>query len=238
MVSGIPEIIAHRGASREYPENTLAAFARALELGADALELDVHRTRDGVLVVHHDPQAQLANGEVVTLAAVRSLDLSAIPLPSGSHIPTLDQVFELVGERATVYVEVKARNVESLVAAAIARHPGATVAVHAFDHRIPVEVRALSPGLPIGLLSASYPLDVRSQLLPAAAEDWWQHADLIDEMLVRDVQAAGARLIAWTVNDPTLAGTLAAWGVDALCTDMPHEIRAALSAVPNRDSGR
>ena len=94
--------------------------------------------------------------------------------------------------------------------------------------RIPVEVRALSPGLSIGLLSASYPLDVRAMLLPAAAESWWQHVELIDEALVHDVHAAGARLIAWTVNDPAQARELASWGVDALCTDSPGEIRAAL----------
>lgn len=228
VVPGIPEIIAHRGASRECRENTLAAFARALERGADGLELDVHGTRDGVLIVHHDPVIRLADGDSAPIATLHSADIAAMRLPGGDPVPTIDEVFELVGDRATVYVEVKAARVESLVSSAIARHPDVPVAVHAFDHRIPVEVRALSPGLSIGLLSASYPLDVRAVLLPAAAESWWQHAELIDEALVHDVHAAGARLIAWTVNDVEQARELAGWGVDALCTDSPGEIRAGI----------
>jgi len=228
-VPGIPEIIAHRGASRECRENTLQAFARALALGADGIELDVHGTQDGVLVVHHDHVIRSADGAVsMPIAQLESSAIAGLRLTSGDPVPTLDEVLELVGDQATVYVEVKAPRVEPLVSSAIARHPHVDVAVHAFDHRIPVDVRALSPGLSIGLLSASYPLDVRAMLLPAAAEAYWQHQELIDEALVHDVQAAGARLIAWTENSAPHARQLAAWGVDALCTDIPGEIRSAL----------
>lgn len=228
-VPGIPEIIAHRGASRECRENTLQAFARALVLGADGIELDVHGTRDGVLVVHHDAAIRSADGQLSPpIASLEASEVAALRLTSGDAIPTLDEVFALVGDQATVYVEVKAPRVESMVSSVIARHPHVAVAVHAFDHRIPVEVRALSPGLAIGLLSASYPLDVRSVLLPAAAEAWWQHQELIDEAMVHDVHAAGVRLIAWTENSAPHARLLASWGVDALCTDIPGEIRIAV----------
>src|SRR5690242_17262551 len=95
-----PTIIAHRGASREAPENTLAAFARALALGADGIELDVHRTADGGVVVHHDPAPRPGEGTggaatrpflESTLSEVRQLRVAG-----REPVPTLQEVLELV----------------------------------------------------------------------------------------------------------------------------------------------
>jgi glycerophosphoryl diester phosphodiesterase len=225
----MPEIIAHRGASREFRENTLPAFRRALELGADAIELDVHGTADGVLVVHHDPVVTLPGAPApAPLATLSAADVARVRLAGDTQIPTLDDVCRLVGDRATIYVEVKARAVESLVAAALDGHPACRMAVHAFDHRVPVAVRALRPATAIGLLSGSYPLDVAAVLAGSHADAFWQHAELVDEALVQSVHAAGSRLIAWTVNSTPHARMLAAWGVDGICTDLPGAIRDAL----------
>ncbi|WP_396212960.1 glycerophosphodiester phosphodiesterase [Gemmatimonas sp.] len=226
----VPEIIAHRGASRAFRENTLPAFAHALALGVDGIELDVHATSDGVLVVHHDPDLPVGAARCATpIDSMTAAELSAIRHPSGEQVPTLAEVFELVGDRATVYVEVKAAQVERLVAAMLDRFAGVRTAVHAFDHRIPVGVRGLRPATPIGLLSASYPLSLPGVLDGSGAEAFWQHADLIDASLVHNAHAAGVRVIAWTVNSAPHARRLAAWGVDALCTDIPDEIRRAVS---------
>lgn len=228
-----PAIIAHRGASRECRENTIPAFARALEHGVDGIELDVHGTRDGVLVVHHDRTLPVRRGEAVEelpIAALSAAEVAAVRLSSGDEVPTLDAVCDLVGGRAALYVEIKAPHVEAMVATCLDRHPGVHTEIHAFDHRIPVGVRAVRPGTPIGLLSASYPLDVRSILSVSEATAFWQQADLIDEALVVAVHEAGARLIAWTVNNAPHARQLATWGVDGLCTDVPDVIRTAVLA--------
>src|SRR5450631_4105167 len=93
------EIVAHRGASRERPENTLAAFTRALELGADGIELDVHRSADGVLIVHHDAMPRAAPGPTLANREIRTLtveELSAFRV-GGQPIPTLAAVIEAVG---------------------------------------------------------------------------------------------------------------------------------------------
>jgi glycerophosphoryl diester phosphodiesterase len=227
-----PSIIAHRGASRAFRENTLRAFQRALEFQVDGIELDVHATRDGVLVVHHDPSLPMARGQAVErvpIVHVTAAELAEYRLPSDDPVPTLDEVFEAVGGRAMIYVEVKAARVEPMVAALLNRHPGVRSAVHAFDHRIPVAVRAIRPDTSIGLLSASYPLDVRGVLSTSGATVLWQHAELIDEPLVQAVHEAGLQLFAWTVNSAPHARQLAAWGVDALCTDVPDEVRTALA---------
>jgi glycerophosphoryl diester phosphodiesterase len=232
-VSGPPEIVGHRGAPRERHENTLPSFERALALGADALELDVHATSDGVVVVHHDPTlaaqatpalsrpgASIASS---TWAALRSIEIAP-----GFTIPTLEDVLALAAGRATVYVEIKGAGIEALVVRAIQRS-SATCAVHSFDHRVARRVRALAPALPTGILVVGRLVDPAAALRAAGARDYWQHHDEIDGDLVADVRAAGGRVVAWTVNDLGEGASLAALGVDALCTDLPGAMRGAVA---------
>ena len=225
-----PEIIAHRGSSRECLENTLAAFARALEQQADGIELDVHGSSDGHLVVHHDAVLALEHGGGTM--AIRDLTLPALRalrLHGGHPVPLLDDVFDLVGTRATVYVEVKSPGIEPAVAALLDRYPTVRAAVHSFDHRIPAAVRALRPTTAIGFLSDSYLIEPAGMLRPMVPDALWQFTHLIDHALVSAAHARGARVIAWTENDPVRAHQLAAWGVDGLCTDVPALIRGAFS---------
>src|SRR4051812_39752872 len=126
------ERIGHRGAPREFPENSLPSFERALALGADAIELDVHVSSDGVVVVHHDPDLHLdgsgARGKR-TIRATPWSALSRVELSHGVFIPSLAQVLDLVGSRATVYVELKGEAVEES-AIAVIRASNARCAVH------------------------------------------------------------------------------------------------------------
>ena len=189
-----PEIIAHRGASRERPENTLPAFERAVELGADAVELDVHLHADGVLRVHHDPEA-------------------------GGSPPTLDAVLALLARAGlTAYCELKGAGTAAGTLAAIVKS-GGNCAVHSFDHRQVAEARRLAPEIPRGVLEVSYPVDALHALDAVAGRDLWRQWPFIDADLVRAAHSAGARVIAWTVNDAALVERLAALGVDGLCTD-------------------
>ncbi len=224
----LPEIIAHRGASQEALENTLEAFEIALNQEADGLELDVHATRDGVVVVHHDPVLRLPDGATAAIADLDAAQALAVPLRGDARLPALDAVLDLAGTRATVYVEVKATAIEDALSACLARHPASRVAVHAFDHRIPVAMRRRRPGLPIGLLSASYPLSVEGFVGSARPDAFWQQAQLIDQALVDACHTLGMRVIAWTENDPVHARSLIAMGVDALCTDTPGLLRRQL----------
>ncbi len=212
-----PEIIAHRGASRERPENTLAAFLRAVELGADAVELDVHRTRDGVIVVHHDPE--LANGGSGPVP-IHTLDRAALRAwrVDGEPIPTLGEVLTALQGQATAYCELKGRDTaRGTLELLVSR--GAAGAVHAFDHRQVAEARRLARDIPRGVLEASYPVDSLHALAAVDGRDLWRHTDFIDRELVDAAHAAGKRVIAWTVNDAVTMERFAGWGVDALCTD-------------------
>ena len=217
-----PQLVAHRGASRRRPENTLGAFAVALDLRADAIELDVHATADGVVVVHHDPvpHGYYPDGrrERRPIAELRYVELSTLRI-AGESIPTLRDVLALVGQRAVVYVEIKGAGIERAVVDVV-RASSARCAIHSFDHAAIGRVRMLAPEIPRGLLFDKG--DGETMLREMAqydARDLWPEASLIDAALVGAAHAAGARVVAWTVNDPQLAAYLAAIGTDALCTD-------------------
>src|SRR5204863_3805750 len=122
------ERVAHRGVPRERTENTLPGFLLALKRGADAVELDVHVTQDGEVVVHHDSAVKRK-----PIARTTWRDLSQIDLGSGDRIPRLREVLEAIGERATVYIELKGRAVEDQVID-VAKQFGHKYALHSFDH--------------------------------------------------------------------------------------------------------
>jgi glycerophosphoryl diester phosphodiesterase len=230
----LPELIAHRGVPRDRPENTLPGFARALEEGARGIELDVHATGDGVVVVHHDPipraaasDPSLAGHPIATLTRAQ---LDTFRVAGTTPIPTLADVLALVGRRATVYVEIKGLGIEGLVLDVIASGP-ARCAVHSFDHAQVARVGQSRPGLPTGALVTARPRSVAALLGELGARDLWPEWPIIDEPLVRDTHASGGRVIAWTVNDPVAARRLAALGVDGICTDVVGEIGRALGDV-------
>lgn len=221
------QVIAHRGMPRQAPENTLAGFALAIEAGATGIELDVHATRDEVVVVHHDSHlhqpTQSADRRLGPAIATVTLDELRRATPGAQNVPTLDETLALVNGRATVYVEVKAPRIEDAVVACISRH-GTPAAVHSFDHRVSLRVRQLAPHLHTGILSASYLLEPERALRAAAARDYWQWWEMIDATLVGRVHDAGGRVVAWTVNAPHAVERLAALGVDAICTDIPDRL--------------
>ena len=216
-----PEIIAHRGASQERAENTLAAFSRAVELGADAIELDLHLSADGVLFVHHDaiphqaPHPELA-GRAIPSLTVEQLQRFRV---DGEPIPTLAEVFDRVGRSLRVYCELKGAGTADPACTLLSGLVGHSFAVHSFDHRMVARARQVAPGIPRGVLEASYHLDPSASLASVDGRDLWQYAELIDHALVTAIHARGGRVIAWTVDQAAEMSRLADLGVDGLCTN-------------------
>jgi glycerophosphoryl diester phosphodiesterase len=223
-----PLVIAHRGASAQEYENSLAAFRLAGRLGADGVELDVHATSDGALVVHHDEAIGGVHIPTSTVAAVR-----AQRLPNGEAPPLLDEALRAIDPRLRVYVEIKTLpptwDAQLLAALDSGPHP-AGYAVHAFDHRLLARLGALRPSLPRGVLSASYPIRPLVPLVDAGAVGFWMDRALVDGDLAALLHIAGAALIAWTVDDPIEMVRLAGLGVDGLCTNRPDVGRRTMDA--------
>ena len=206
-----PLRIAHRGMPRLARENTLPAFALALEAGADGIELDVHATRDGVVVVHHD--AEVAEGLAIathTFAELRSATDAAVP--------SLAEVCELVAGRAELFVEIKGAGIERQVMEAM-RHYDGRFAIHSFDHALVARLHRVDETIRLGVLFEDTIPDVAVLMNETGACDVWPHAPLVTGALLEAVHAAGGRVIAWTVNTPTEVERLTALGVDGLCGD-------------------
>ena len=213
------ERIAHRGARVELPENTLAAFARAFERGANAIELDVHATRDGVVVVHHDPDLPLPVSQTRrNIAEMTWQEVDASGLVTRLSVPTLAEVLAIVPPAATVYVEIKGHGIELLVADVIGRS-SAHCAVHSFDHATIERFKKIAPDIPRGLLFEGNATQLDVEVQRIGAREVWPHYSLVDVDLVARARALGARTIVWTVNDAAEARRLAALGVDGICTD-------------------
>lgn len=209
-------------------------------MGATAIELDVHATSDGVVVVHHDwvPMALTPAGEPAgtPIAECSWEGLRQLEVAPGVGIPTLRQVLELVGDSVTTYVELKGRDIEALVVEEIERS-GARCAVHSFDHAAIARAAELAPSLPRGLLFDTALERLEPSVRATGARDIWPHWSLVDAALVDRVRALGCRLVVWTVNDEVEAARLWALGADALCGDDVTLLAAASGLAPARARG-
>jgi glycerophosphoryl diester phosphodiesterase len=229
-----PQRIGHRGAPRAFLENTLSSFAEAFSQGADAIELDVHVTRDGVAVVHHDPAFGRLTGGLHDGVPLPSLTLSevlAVPLVGRkagetARVPTLLAVLESLPPHGFAYVEIKGGS-EEAVAAALQGFADRT-AVHSFDHDAIARMRDVAPSIPRGLLfDRPIPAtEVVRKMGAAAARDAWPALRVTDHHLIDAVHEAGGRVIVWTVNTRSDAEELARMGVDGICTDVLASLKS------------
>jgi len=237
-------IFAHRGASAELPENTLPAFARALELGCDALETDVHLTRDGHVLVHHDATAaRLSHDD----RAIADLDLAAarrLDVGRGLHPPTLDEVLETF-PGVHVNIDIKAHTkaaAAAVVARVLARGDEGRVLVTSVDDAVIRHVRVLRyPGLVgLGRTAALLVLATPSAALRPVAQagmipghalqiPWKLKGVRFDRpRFVKRGHAAGLRVDYWTVNDPDVARAIVRLGADGVMTDDPARVITAI----------
>lgn len=233
------QVLAHRGYHGDgVAENSLRAFDRAITLGVDQLELDVRRTRDGVLVVYHDPK--LADGR--TLAEI---DFAQLPrLADGQQIPTLGQVADLARSRgARLSVELKEAGYERTAAFELAsRIPMAQVELISFDRDSIATIEKFDPSIRTGLLEPRLPEFLRSSpfygvsrwvmdkldwhpSLNAAAKVGADFVSVEHRMATpKFIAAAHERelpVMAWTVDDPQRMAQLISHGVDGIVTDRP-----------------
>jgi len=250
-----PLVLGHRGASADYPENTLLAFRKAMEEGADGVELDVMRCATGEVVVVHDDDLGRVTGQkpstglLVRRAALA--DLRGFDIGAGQRVPLLSEVLEELGKVALINVELKppevkrARDYAKLlpddglaeataqVLARAGRPPGKTL-VSSFD---PFSLRRFhqSAGrdIPLGLLfHRDQALPLREAwpacLLPISAV----HPDvaLVDAVSMRTWRQKGYAVHVWTVDDPREVAALRALGVDALITNRPGAVSAQLAS--------
>jgi glycerophosphoryl diester phosphodiesterase len=227
-----PQVIAHRGASAYRPENTLPAYELAVEQAADMIEVDLHRTRDGAVVVAHDAELERigGRGEIgdATLAEVRTLDAGA-----GARVPTLDELLDGFGARIPFNLELKQSSrgpYAGLPAAALA-----AVRARGLERRTlwssfydPVlhELRSLDPEARIALLlSRRSPARWPERARALGAEAVNPELPLVDGAFVERAHGEGLAVYVFTVDPLPEMERLLALGVDGLFTNVPDRMR-------------
>ncbi|MGQ9592013.1 MAG: glycerophosphodiester phosphodiesterase [Planctomycetota bacterium] len=244
------EIVAHRGASDEAPENTREAVEAAWKAGADAVEVDVRLTADGKLAVIHDEDAKRTTGTVAvvaksTLEDLRKLDAGSWKGPrwKGCRIPTLEEVLATVPRGKRLFVEVKCGPEAVPELARVLRESGRApreAVVIGFDPETMAAVRKALPDRKVYLLSG-FQRDEETGSWKPRIEDLIEKAkaaglsglDLsaegpLDEEAARRIRVAGLELHVWTVDDPEVARRLRALGVDGITTNRPAALRRAI----------
>ena len=242
LSSGETLVFGHRGAMARAPMNTLASFELAHSQGADGIELDVHLSRDGHLVVIHDETVDATTdgrGKVgeLSLAELKRLEAGAWFADEfqGEGIPTLDEVFDAFGGALLINVELKApraslKLLENRLADCLRRHSiSERVIVSSFDPVVLQRVKETMPMVMTGFLyHPAMPVAHRSpsrKLRHEARHPWH---DMVDEGYMNWARTQGCFVNVWTVNDPVRAIALRDLGVNCIMTDDPGLIVSAL----------
>ncbi len=237
------EIIAHRGASYDAPENTLSSVNLAWKQNTDSVEIDVYLSKDGKVVVFHDKETDRIGGrkkKVVnqTYAELQQLDVGAWKdlKFAGEKMPTLDQVLETIPNGKRLYVEIKDKpRILPAIQKAFQKAgvDGEKITIIAFDYDVIVGAKKLFPKIPAYWLS-SIKQDKetgewgppREELIAKAKAAHCEGLDLqaapiIDAAYVKAVHDAGLELYVWTVNEADEAKRLVEAGVEGITTDRP-----------------
>lgn len=245
------DIVAHRGASHDAPENTLSSFKLGYKQGADADELDIYLSKDGKIVVLHDGNTARISGvtnklETQTAAELRQLEVGQWGPWQGQgfseKIPLLDEVLPLVPDGKRLFIEIKSSSrILPELRKTLKRggkKPEQTVII-GFDYKIMQQAKVKFPKLKVLWLVSS---DPKTKQFPAV-EDLIQKARVanldglnvnsgfpINREFVEKVHDAGLKLYTWTVDDPEVARKEAAAGVDGITTNRPEWLREQLAS--------
>ncbi|MBB4080659.1 glycerophosphoryl diester phosphodiesterase/endonuclease/exonuclease/phosphatase family metal-dependent hydrolase [Lewinella aquimaris] len=227
-----PLIVAHRGASGHAVENSLPAFQKAIELGAEMTELDVWRLKDGTIVVHHDSDLKRLSDTEGKIEDYTLEDLNQVMLAGAYKIPRLRDVLMLVDKRMMINVELKGANTAEgtyeLIREFIDNHGWKIedFQISSFRHDELKRMRELSPDIDIAILPHGNPLDALAvaQEVGAIAINAY-HGGLTKES-VDAIHAAGLLVNAWTVNEKADMRRLRDLGVDGFITNYPDRVRA------------
>jgi glycerophosphoryl diester phosphodiesterase len=232
-----PLVIAHRGASGHKPENTLPAYRLAIDQRADMIEIDLHVTRDGVIVITHDEDL-VGLGGTGEIADHSADEIRALDAGEGERVPTLDEVLDGFGREIPFNLELKRSKegpypgLEAAVLEALhARELVPSMLFSSFFDPVLKELREQSEQARIGfLVSPRFPHKSIERAKAVGAEALHPEVRLVDQALVDAAHAAGLSVNVYTVDDVELMKRLIDLGVDGLFTNFPDRMRSLLDS--------
>ena len=232
------QIIAHRGASGDYPENTLLAMEHAIMQGADAIEIDVFAVDGELIVIHDHHLARTTNGSGSiyqrNLAQLQQLDAGL-----GQRIPTLWQVLQLLAPTPLwLNIELKGENTVAPLLNLLQRaecelqFDSSRLLISSFNHHLLAALKQQQPALKLGALTASLPIDYAA--FARQLQVYSVHCDVsfINQAFVDDAKARGLKVCVYTVDQADDIARMRQYGVDGIFSNYPAKARQQLTMQP------
>ena len=213
--------IGHRGARAYEPENTLRSFKKALEIGVDAIEFDVRKTKDNKLVVIHDADVRRTTDGKGLVSALTVKEIKAFSAEKGEKIPTLKEALDFLDRKVKIVIELKEVELEEKVLVAV-RENGLqkNVIIVSFIEEALRRVRELDKEVEIGLIYVKHknPIKAALELKASYMLPLYRFTHTSN---VKKAHENGLKVIVWTINDPKEVAEYKKKGVDGIASDKP-----------------
>jgi glycerophosphoryl diester phosphodiesterase len=216
--------VGHRGASALAPENTLRAIRVAIEYRLDFVEVDVHLSRDGKLVLHHDPDVVDVHGMRIPIAELTAAELARVPKGDGQFVPTLAEVFAVAQGHIGVYVELKGPGTGEALGALLRRSPGAPELIAgSFLPELVADVRRGAPDVPRSVLFRRVAVTTMIEICRTHAARYAHPcARPTGQGIIVQLHAAGLLVMTPHTNNPAEAERFRRDGADLVASDDPR----------------
>jgi glycerophosphoryl diester phosphodiesterase len=215
-------VVAHRGASGLAPENTMLAYQRAFEIGADMIELDVQETNDGELVCIHDYEVDRTTNGTGSIAELSYNEVRELTINSDQKIPSLKEVLDYCRGKMKVNIELKVTDIEEKVLKlAKERDMLSEIIVSSFFHGTLINVKELNEKVSTAILVSSLREGVIQYIRDHKADALNPHFELVTDELVTTCHQNGIKIFPWTVNDSLKMSALFDLDIDGIISDHP-----------------
>ncbi len=222
-------VVGHRGACGHAPENALASFEKAIELGVDMIELDVRLCTSGELVVIHDKRVDRTTNGHGLVSEKTLVQLQQLDAGDGQQIPTLRRVFDCVNRRVKIDIEMKepvAREVAQLIEEYVQEKGWECddFLVTSYDHNEVKLFKQLCPAVPTGAIISGVPVRFASFVEDANADVVIAYNETINPAMIENTHERGKQIFVFTVNESAEIKQLIDWGVDGIISDFPDRV--------------
>ncbi|MCM8818322.1 MAG: glycerophosphodiester phosphodiesterase [Candidatus Omnitrophica bacterium] len=219
-------VVGHRGFSGKYPENTILSFKKAVELGVDFIELDVWETKDGkIIVIHDDRLDRTTNGtgliKDMTYKEIKKYDAGVKFGFPGERVPLLDDVFEEIGDKVKILIEIKGCDINKLIKLIKKYKMEEKVIVGSFNFEYLKKIRKKIPEIPSALISGFVPYDYLKECIKLGIRKLDIEFHHLDKEIVKNLISMGFLVNTWTPNSEEDLRKVISYGVQFITTDRP-----------------
>ncbi|MEM2028269.1 MAG: glycerophosphodiester phosphodiesterase family protein [Candidatus Bathyarchaeia archaeon] len=217
--------IGHRGAKAYEPENTIRSFKRALELGVNAIELDVRRTKDGELVVIHDAEVDRTTSGKGLVSELTLREIKELSTEKGEKIPTLEEALDFLDRKVRILIELKEIGTEDKVLEIVRKRDlEDNVIIISFHEEALRRIRELSDSVKTGLIYVNHKDPIKTAL-SLKAQYLFPMYRFVHSSFVKKAHENGLKVVVWTINTPEEAREYAEKGVDGIASDRPDILK-------------